>query len=718
MNMSTDVSNKLTDYYLPPQDGFILESMVATTFEVDFEFFEEDLLAIALGVRSPISRLKAFRSEIDRKLQTTEITILYDPSGCDKLARLSPRIDLIPITTQKLHSKISLLMWVRPGKNSRATDRYMRLVIGSANITRPGFRENYECASVIDYSGRNSSSPTIMNDAIKLIKKISPVPMSPQLNNQLNSFEEHMIRISQERINDDGPLKLITADEVLLGIRDAWMNLSVSRPNKLTIASPFWPEGKTAVDALVDIIHSLGSPDHVELICRGAPGLDGKGWLPEFDAELACALKNRLSSKIYLRPAIPDYGVVDSYGKGEEHDDEVEDVIPTDRVGNAIVHRILHAKMILVENEAGGVLYIGSSNCTRRGLDLGGPVNFEAGILYQIMPHQLKWTEELFGFAGSPTEVLPDQLPPTNKPEREEERPFPRFISEIVAIDTEITISFKDAMIIPEDLVMLMDVPFSGYNPIYWVLLNNNIHVINNHQLTVDLKLCSHCDDNLKMIQYDNKNETINPGISVKVTWAGHSAMFPVRFDDKTRLPLLHLHRKPTEQELIDYFLHGREPEDSGGGGGHKEDGNGGNRTDDPIDTSNILSYFIRRFVQAIPGIEAEIERASYSRAALESTLRGPTSPLELADRAYLSLEKEPAPFEPKKTPTAVGFQLVEIIAVLMRCRDKTNHPELQVCFDIVISRCKEMIDAIRNKYPELSNGSFDLYYKQLLRIL
>jgi len=62
-------SCRLIDYYLPPGEGFVLESLVATTYQVDFEFFEEELLAAALGVRSPVSRLRAFRSELERRLQ-------------------------------------------------------------------------------------------------------------------------------------------------------------------------------------------------------------------------------------------------------------------------------------------------------------------------------------------------------------------------------------------------------------------------------------------------------------------------------------------------------------------------------------------------------------------------------------------------------------------------------------------------------------------------
>jgi hypothetical protein len=136
-----------------------------------------------------------------------------------------------------------------------------------------------------------------------------------------------------------------------------------------------------------------------------------------------------------------------------------------------------------------------------------------------------------------------------------------------------------------------------------------------------------------------------------------------VRFDEKATLPLLLVGRRPTEGELIEYFLLGHEP-DYGG----ESNGSAGNQAllptaDAAIDTRRILAYFMRRFVQAIPGIEAEIARASYSRTALEAALRGPTGALELAERAFASLQKLPGPDEPVKTPTAVGFQLVEISA-------------------------------------------------------
>ena len=42
-------TRRLIDDYLPPDEGFVLESLVATTYEVNFEFFEEELIASALA---------------------------------------------------------------------------------------------------------------------------------------------------------------------------------------------------------------------------------------------------------------------------------------------------------------------------------------------------------------------------------------------------------------------------------------------------------------------------------------------------------------------------------------------------------------------------------------------------------------------------------------------------------------------------------------------
>jgi len=711
---------RLTDYYLPPPEGgFVLESLVATTYQVDFDFLEEELLAAALGVRSPVSRLKAFRSELERKLQKAEVSVLYDLRGCERLARLSPRIDAVPVSTRKLHAKISLLMWIRENVASGATpDRRMRLIVGSANLTRPGFRHNYESVASLDFGGRSTSPRTLLTTAIGMVQQISAGFQIPQLSRQLASFSAQAALLATGTATPDDPVALVAAGDVVPIIGDTWTALSSKAPERVTVVSPFWTEGTTASEALFQLFQKLGSPAQVELVCRGERSPDGKTWLPVFDSSIAADLKKRLTGRLFLRAALPDASVETS-PPAEEVGDELEDKELATRLGmrNPTVpemQRALHAKMILLDGTAGSVLYVGSSNCTRRGLGLAGPSNSEAGFVYRLTPRQRKQISGLLAFAGPASEVRSDSVPATVQPLSEQEVFVPTFLAEVVACGSAVTIRFSKA--VPSDLILLMPIPAKAGDAGYWLLFRADTNRDSPPQtVAVDLASCARCDARLDLIAAEQAAQPILPHVFVEVRWEGHFATFPVRFDDKARLPLLLVGRRPTEGELIDYFLFGREPDEWGDGNGVPNKNSKASATDTPIDTRRILAYFVRRFVQAIPGIEAEIRRAAYSRASLDAALRGPTSPLELAERAVGSLTRLPARDEPQKTPTAVGFQIVEILAALLRCQSDTGDPDLRTSFDPVIGRCREMLDTLVSQETDMQAGGFRLYKARIL---
>jgi hypothetical protein len=341
-------------------------------------------------------------------------------------------------------------------------------------------------------------------------------------------------------------------------------------------------------------------------------------WLPVFDSSLAVALKNRINSRLYLRPALPNAGLQPSDQAVSDIGDETEEKEFANRLDatnrNGVdVQRSLHAKMILVDGKAGSVLYAGSSNCTRRGLGLGGPSNFEAGFVYRLTPRQRKRVSDLLSFAGPATEVVSGSLPSTVQPTCEEKMPVPRFLSEVVASGTVVTIHFRKA--IPSDLVLLMPIPQKPDETEYWLIYRADPHSeLSAEEVSVDLSVCLICDHHLNPLSPNSSDRPILPHVFVEARWDGHSTAFPVRFDDKTRLPLILMGRKPTEAELIEYFLSGKEPEDWD----EVNEVNGltgsppyGSTTDAPIDTSQILAYFIRRFVQAIPRMEVEIQHAA-----------------------------------------------------------------------------------------------------------
>lgn len=433
---------------------------------------------------------------------------------------------------------------------------------------------------------------------------------------------------------------------------------------------------------------------------------------------MAVELKKRLGSRLCLRAALPDVGLQQSPQRSDEIGDETEEKEFATRLGNgnqnsSELQRALHAKLILVDGTAGSVLYAGSSNCTRRGLGLGGPVNSEAGFVYRLTPRQRKQLGGLLEFVGTATEVRADKVPTTVQPVSEDEAIVPTFLAEVVATGSNVVIRFRD--VVPSDLILLMPIPAKAGDAGYWLLFQADaLDQSPPKTITLDLTSCQKCDDRLQPIP-NQAGQQILPHVFVEARWQGHSATFPVRFDDKTCLPLLLVGRKPTEGELIEYFLFGTEPDEGDDGGGSSGDGAPSPKPDAPIDTGRILAYFIRRFVQAIPGIEAEIRRAGYSRTSLDTVLRGPTSPLELAERAFASLARRPSCNEPQKTPTAVGFQLTEILAALIRSQAAVVDPELKLCFDPVIARCGEMLSILVSQEKELQAEGFSLYRSRIL---
>jgi len=708
---------KLIDFYTPPEEGYVLESFLATTYQVDFEFFEDDLLALALGVRTPANRGRAFRADIERRLQSATVSVLYDLRGCPKLRRASPRIDALPVITRKQHAKISLLAWVKRGEGAREPATRVRLIVGSANLTRQGFRENYECASAIDFGGAASRGRGLLLRALDLVASLGGECESAQLDSQLKDFRAFAQSVSTDSLPQDAPVALVSAEDALQELSRAWQELDGSNPELATVVSPFWPEGSTAGAALVELVSHLANPKRVDLVCRGVEAPHGRDWIPEFDPAVAAELKGKISSRLFLMPALPSAGVDDANDQGDESEvDEIGRYGSSGSADKGLPRRALHAKMIWLDGKKGSVGYIGSSNCTRRGMALRAPANWEAGLIYRVS-RSVRARMDLLAIAGHGFEVMAGKLPLSKKPQKDEETPVPNFLADIVAKQHIVTIRFQKNIAAPENFEILMPVPTPLRDGGYWLVYQRRNDGIPT-RISVDSRECTRCDTNLKPFHPSGEAEPSAAEVYVKVRWEGNIGFFPVRFDDKASLPVLPAGRRPTENELIEYFLFGREPDwdgDGGGGGGGPPSDPDPPHSEKAVDTRRILSYFIRRFVQALPGIETEIIAAAYSRAALLNALKGPTSPLALAKQAFASLHQPRGRHEPLKTATAVGFQLVEICGALKRSKAQVSDKELKQCFDAVLEECRGFLNEVVKEVPALASGAFQQYRRRIL---
>jgi hypothetical protein len=71
-------ARRLLELWEPPE-GYRLASAIATTYELQADFLEEDLLPIALELRVAPARGREFRLELERALQDTEVSVFFHP---------------------------------------------------------------------------------------------------------------------------------------------------------------------------------------------------------------------------------------------------------------------------------------------------------------------------------------------------------------------------------------------------------------------------------------------------------------------------------------------------------------------------------------------------------------------------------------------------------------------------------------------------------------
>lgn len=184
-------------------------------------------------------------------------------------------------------------------------------------------------------------------------------------------------------------------------------------------------------------------------------------------------------------------------------------------------------------------------------------------------------------------------------------------------------------------------------------------------------------NEKLETVVDGNANRTIeNVSTWVEVRWAGECAYYPVRFEEKTSLPRVPGARRATEGELLEYFLLGREPWTVNSGDSPSAPADIGG-PEGPVDTRYILSYFIRKCVEALPGLEAEILRAVHSMPALRATcLARPVRPSWLGERRKV-LEMDLLPGSRRRLLLVSAFSSLRLLLRYAGARIKPRSKQL-----------------------------------------
>ena len=647
------IARRLIDLWEAPQ-GYRLASVVATTYEFEADFLEEDLLPVALGLRLSPARGRDFRLELEHALENTEVSVFFHPGRYQRGLRRSPRIDLLPLPEgryPKLHAKVVLMRFVSPAA-TEAVHQVVRLVVGSANLTGSGYRSNIEVAAAIDDAPRASSEvATAVRDAVEWLEGLIG-PSTDQVTRQLRDMKIVFA-------NRPAPRRVTRLCFVGLPSADGFPPLAIRGElvDELTIISPFWPTG----DDLTDVANALrrrcgGRLGTVRLIGPAVPD-ERRDARPLIPAALVRGLLS-LGAKVKVAAADPGYGCVPA----DEDDEDEFDELAERRDSTPGANRSLHGKALLAVGEETTRLAIGSFNLTRKGLGLVNGSNAEAGLLWTLPNDQSSGLQAIVsvGTAWRMVTREPEEfvVEPGNY-DGDGEGAWPVFIRSLRAKRDELLLE-GDATTWPGAVVVRMrDIRSRLLNQEQWfdpwtVRAPKGTHGVFAESNPLN---ASWLDQSATR---DSQPWPALPDLEAEVSWDGGAATLPVVFEDKHLFPAVESRSREDEQSLVAWFL-GLRPagELEDGGFGHSIDPIRAN-DEAPAVTADILSYLVRDFVHALPGIRNRLADAGMTETGLRAALLGRRSPVELA-RESLRAYRTPQPGKPRKTAVATAFQLAEL---------------------------------------------------------
>ncbi len=362
----------------PDPDAGDPMSCLATTYEFNADFFERTLLTRFLGLRyddvdGEQTKLLLQREE---KLSTIPVAVLVDARKVSA-EQTTIRWDQVPIRPPRgsvQHSKVSILAW----------ERWVRVIVGSANLTRPGYETNRELSCVLDFYDAPESVPReVLFEVLDFVQRVMEcAACAPAVINRIagqiervRSLANGWLKARQSFAEKDLPrLHFVPgfpgrsdhrrAKRVLSTVLSLWGNRPVQG---VSILTPFVDTGEKAQVTLVRKFDALRFSKRamVELllpaVCEESD--DTEIHMVRFEAPGNFA---RVCTSVFS----------ECLWKG---------ILPTEwsdaRQG---VTRTLHSKALILRGKSLHLALIGSSNFTSRGMGTGSQ-SIEANIclIYQ-----------------------------------------------------------------------------------------------------------------------------------------------------------------------------------------------------------------------------------------------------------------------------------------------------------------------------------------------
>jgi len=669
-----------------------MRGLLATTYELDPEFFEIDFLPTLLGLGAWDDRSWTTRIAMEKSLALMEAAAVVMEAGRYRGRPRSLRLELTPYVARAagtLHAKVLVLVY----------DRAIRLLVGSSNLTTQGYRHNREVMLVLTAMPDALEQAALIRSALDTIPDALADAWSPGAERVRRLALEHLAqwgaprsqRASDERfVWSGGPTPLRQT------FLDAWPGGEPVR--RIRIVSPFWSEER-------------GDGPLEQLL--GA--LQGRNALSD-GCKLELGTEAHLHPDGHYRPVLPpSVAALDTTKHHVEGSARaVSPRVLPEEVGMPDFRgvRPLHAKVVLLEGPTTSLAYAGSANFTASGwgfLPEPTRANIEAGVILRRTGRDRGALAALIPDAiGEPVELGGSAADEVTAPEQSAgDPPWPSFVRDMV-----LTPARQD----PESLELAVHVePASVAGP--WSLATADEPARTLLQVGPGETRPEHHVP----VDRDTLGTLLRTRELAVSWWASEaSARYPlnVALPAREHLPIAPGARHPGEQQLLAYYQ-GRvaweelypDPEEQA----PADPASDYRIQHDAVDTTRIQSYQIRSFVEALEGIRQDMLAAAVSEPAMRLALTGPVSPVALARQVTDAVR------EGERTPTAGGFQLVEILGCIHAARARSVPERLREAWSEHTRRAAEqvsrLLDKLRSDHPQaLGPSSGFAHYERSLR--
>lgn len=355
----------LLELWRPPATAGEAIGCLTTTYTFDAEHFDQFCLGRFLAIDTDPEREDLpYLLERESRLAGVYAGVLVDAANAG--VEHSLRWDVLPVKVPAgiQHAKVSLLAWAD----------HIRVLVGSANLTEPGYRTNREVMAAIDF-GADECDHTLLNDHLTFLAGILRFVPS----------------------GDDQPPHVRRAFDFLDAVRRRTAEWTPAVKSKLierslvaTMPRVGGAAGRSALDEALALVKrgrrmlydvQVASPffdkhDARPVITALYQSLNRSG---NRSASFAVPAKVRESDDSPARLLAPATLMSEATRLGVT---ATLTMLPeTDEASNA---RIWHAKSVRFENSDQVCLMMGSSNFTGAGMGVGPRSNIEANLLYVV----------------------------------------------------------------------------------------------------------------------------------------------------------------------------------------------------------------------------------------------------------------------------------------------------------------------------------------------